>query len=225
MLDLFKKKQDASSAKEGSKEEKWYIDAYNRTIVIRNILFLLLSLSLICIICCSVIIYVYINNKKFEPYIIALDNTTGQTIMLSEVTSDSITNNESLARYFVKKYVNARESYSAATQWSNSRIVMILSKPNVYRQYRNYISKNNPQNLYGSENNVNITINSWSKLDASTYVLRVTLSEVHGQMKKFNKIVVISYAYKSMDLTDADFDINPVGFQVTSYSINDDNNS
>jgi type IV secretion system protein VirB8 len=39
----------------------------------------------------------------------------------------------------------------------------------------------------------------------------------------FNKIAIIDYDYVAMSLSEDDEDINPVGFQIKGYRVDDDN--
>ena len=39
---------------------------------------------------------------------------------------------------------------------------------------------------------------------------------------RYNKIAVVEFKYIPMELTEKDKDINPLGFQVTGYRVDDD---
>jgi type IV secretion system protein VirB8 len=54
-------------------------------------------------------------------------------------------------------------------------------------------------------------------------MLRFSINETAGDRKVFHKIAVISFDYVAMQLTDAERDINPVGFQVNGYRVDNDN--
>jgi type IV secretion system protein VirB8 len=81
--------------------------------------------------------------------------------------------------------------------------------------------------MYGQTNTTYLTVKSWSKLESkteqNTYIIRFSVTETAGNKKIYNKIAVVSYAYIPMELTDAERDINPVGFQINGYRVDDDN--
>ena len=64
---------------------------------------------------------------------------------------------------------------------------------------------------------------SWSKLDQKKFILRFSINETDGNRMVFNKIAIVTFDYLPMELTDIDRDINPIGFQVTGYRVDDDN--
>ena len=65
-------------------------------------------------------------------------------------------------------------------------------------------------------------VKSWSKLADKKYIMRFSINETAGAMKVFNKIAVVEFQYLPMELTENDKDVNPVGFQVTGYRMDDD---
>ena len=54
-------------------------------------------------------------------------------------------------------------------------------------------------------------------------MLRFALHETAGNRQTFHKIAVVDFDYVPMELTESERDINPIGFQVTAYRVDDDN--
>jgi type IV secretion system protein VirB8 len=54
-------------------------------------------------------------------------------------------------------------------------------------------------------------------------MVRFSINEISGDKKVFNKLALVDFQYVPMELVDADRDINPVGFQVNGYRVDDDN--
>ena len=52
----------------------------------------------------GVVAYV-INTKRFDPFVIQIDDTTGIAKVVNPLTSTVLSGNEALAQYFIKKYI------------------------------------------------------------------------------------------------------------------------
>ena len=80
----------------------------------------------------------------------------------------------------------------------------------------------NPSIKYGQKNTTFLIVKSWSKLSEEKYILRFSINETAGSTLSFNKIAVIEFKYLPMELTEKDKDVNPVGFQIIGYRVDDD---
>jgi len=203
----------------------WYEERYDNITVQRNLLFLLL-LILLClsIISIGVVAYV-INTKRFDPFVIQIDDTTGIAKVVNPLSSSILSGNEALAQYFIKKYIIARETYNPVDFSTEAkRIVRLLSSNSIYWDYRGYLKNEavDPTIKYGQKNTTYLVVKSWSKLADKKYIMRFSINETAGAMKVFNKIAVVEFQYLPMELTESDKDVNPVGFQVTGYRMDDD---
>lgn len=203
----------------------WYEQRHDTVVVQRNILTLLLILSLVIVIVAVVAIAYVATSKSFDPFVIQIDQQTGTTEVVDPLTSKVLSGNEALDRYFIKRYVTARETYNPVDFNTYAKqVVRLLSNATVYSNYLGYISntKTNPIILYGQGNTTYLTVRSWSKLKADTYVFRFALTETSGARTTRNKIAIINISYVAMELTEAEREINPVGFQVKGYKVDDD---
>ena len=204
----------------------WYEERFDTVLVQRNLLFLLLVILLVLsIISIAVVAYV-VNTKRFDPFVIQIDDATGMAKIVNPLTPSILDGNEALARYFIKKYVVARESYNPVDfDTEAKKTVRLLSSNSIYWDYRGYLKNDqiNPAVKYGQKNTTYLLVKSWSKIDGKKYILRFSLNETAGNKLKFDKIAVVEFDYLPMELTDEERDINPVGFQVTGYRIDDDN--
>lgn len=203
----------------------WYDERYDNMIVQRNLLFvLLLILLVLAIISVAVTSYV-ISIKRFDPFVIQIDDTTGMAKIVNPISSEILNGNEALAQYFIKKYIIARETYNPVDFETGARnIIKLFSSNSIYLDYRGYIKNPevDPLIKYGQKNTTFLIPKSWSKLEDNKYILRFSINETAGSNKIFNKIAVVEFAYTAMELTEQDKDINPVGFQVTGYRVDDD---
>ena len=145
--------------------------------------------------------------------------------IVNPISSSVLSGNEALAQYFIKKYVVARETYNPVdfdTQANTT--VRLLSSNSIYWDYRGYLKNEdvNPSIKYGQKNTTFLLVKSWSNLSENKYILRFSINETAGSRSVFNKIAVVEFKYVPMELTDKDKDINPIGFQITGYRVDDD---
>jgi type IV secretion system protein VirB8 len=217
---------DGEAAHQEVKQLKnWYEERYDNITVQRNLLFLLL-LVLLCLSIVSIGVVAYvINTKRFDPFVIQIDDTTGIAKVVNPLTSTVLSGNEALAQYFIKKYIIARETYNPVDFSTEAkRVVRLLSANSIYWDYRSYLKNEavDPTIKYGQKNTTYLMVKSWSKLADKKYIMRFSINETAGAMKVFNKIAVVEFQYLPMELTENDKDVNPVGFQVTGYRMDDD---
>jgi type IV secretion system protein VirB8 len=207
------------------KVRNWYEERYDNIAVQRNLLFVLL-LVLLCLSIVSIGVVAYVvNSKKFDPFVIQIDDTTGMAKIVNPISSSVLSGNEALARYFIKKYIIARETYNAVDfETIAQRNIRLLSSSQIYWSYRGYLRNDdvNPGVQYGQKNSTYLTVKSWSKLSDDKYILRFSINETAGNRRVFNKIAVVEFKYLPMELTESERDVNPVGFQVTGYRVDDD---
>ncbi|MBF8246912.1 MAG: virB8 family protein [Rickettsia sp.] len=226
MFNYFKKflssKKDQSS--DVVKNLDWNNERYDLALVQRNILFLVLILFIVLSMIAIFALLHITNNVEIKPFIIQVDNDTGKVIVLKD-SNNSISQNDSLAQFFLKQYVSARETYNSAdfTDIALNK-VRLFSTSSVYNQFLGYIKNPdiNPTIKYGNENSTYMTIKSWSKISNNSYIVRFSINETTGNMKQFNKISVIKFEYIEKELTENELSVNPVGFTVTSYRVDDD---
>lgn len=208
------------------KVRNWYEERYETITVQRNLLFVIL-LILLCLSVVSIGVVAYvINTKRFDPFVIQIDDTTGIAKIVNPLTSNVLSGNEALAKYFIKKYIVARESYNPVDFETLARKnVRLLSTGAVYWGYRGYLRNEevNPAIRYGQKNTTYLQVKSWSRLADNKYIMRFSVHETAQKKKTFNKIAVVEFEYVPMELTEQERDINPVGFQVTGYRVDDDN--
>lgn len=204
----------------------WYEERSDRIIVQRNILLVLSCLLVLLVIISVATVTFLINSREFSPFVIQIDDSTGLTTIVNPISSEILNGDEALARYFIKKYLIARETYNPVDFTTEARTtVRLLSSSSVYYTFLNYIRNKNidPVLIYGQSNTTYFTIKSWSKLENGKYIIRFSITETAGNKKVYHKIAVLSYSYIPMELTEAERDINPVGFQINGYRVDDDN--
>lgn len=206
--------------------QNWYEERADKLIVQRNLLMILLVILAIFMVISTLVIAFVVKSKQFDPFVIQLDDTTGRASVVEPISSPVLTADESLTRYFIKKYISARETYNPVDFTTLARTtIRLLSTSSVYYGYLGYIRNkdNDPTLKYKQDNTTYLLVKSWSKIASDKYIIRFSINETTQNQIVYNKIAVVSYAYVPMQLTDAELDINPVGFQVNGYRVDDDN--
>ncbi len=215
------------SSSEKNKVKNWYDEKYDRAVTQRNFLliasFFFLILSLVSVVAVTIIV----SSKEYDPFVIQIDESTGAAKVVEPVLDNILDANDSLARYFIRKYVEARETYNPVNFDTQAReTIRLFSSSFVYWQYMGYIKNkaNDPTILYGQNNTTFMMVRSWSKLDGTKkFMLRFSINETLGQKRILNKIAIIEFDYLPLELTDKERSVNPVGFQVKGYRVDDDN--
>ena len=224
---FIKKDSNANQPIENTlKKRNWFDDRYNSIIIQRNILFSLMIISVVVVVISISAISYVATSKEFEPFVIQIQKDTGITTIVNPISSDLLGGNDALARYFIKKYVSARETYNIADFDTRAKLtVRLMSRPQIYSQYLQHVrnDQNNPSLLYGSDNITSLQTKSWSKLEDGSFVYRFAIQEVDGQKRIYNKIAIVRFEYNAIELAEDQQDINPVGFIVTAYRVDDDN--
>ena len=230
IFELFKKKTELVDGVVAPTKidttKMWFEEKYEIALIQRNVMVLVAIFCIVAVAVAVIGITKISLSKEFDPFVIQIDDTTGVARVVNPISLGILDGKEELSKYFMKKYLIARETYNPVDFDSYARkVVRLLSSPNIYGIYLRYIidKDHDPTILYGQKNTTSLAVKSWSKLDDGHYIVRFSLKESSGNMKTYNKIAVLEFAYTPMSLTDDDRDVNPVGFQITAYRVDDDN--
>jgi type IV secretion system protein VirB8 len=208
-------------------KQTWEDERYKHISQQRNIFLIFAFLSIGCVIVIALTMVSIVNSKTINPFVIQIDQSTGAASIVNPLTLNQLTSYDSLSQYFIKKYIIARETYNPVDFDSRARkYIQLTSQPDIYKQYRSYISQkvNDPRIIYGANNVTYLKVKSWSKIDKKKHICRFSVYETLGAAKVYNKIAVVDINYlDSPNLSEEERDINPVGFLVTGYRVDDDN--
>jgi type IV secretion system protein VirB8 len=222
-LSMFKKSDTKS--KSGLDVQNWYQDKYDSIRSQRNILVFGMFSGCIIVVLSLVMVVTVANSKKYEPFVVQVEKKTGLAKVLKPSVSDKISSSESINRYFIKKYLIAKETYNKVSLDRAKKVVQLLSTSQIYRLHLQYIRReeNNPTILYGDETATYLKIRSWSRVNENQYLVRFSIKEFGRRQGDFNKIALVEINYVDMETSEENLDINPIGFQVTGYRVDEDN--
>jgi type IV secretion system protein VirB8 len=230
-----------ANKKDESKGDKknWYNDRYQFVVIQRNILALITLLALLCSIAATFSISQLVPLKSVEPFVIQVDQKSGITQVVDPLKAKELTANESINQYFMAQYVRARETFLGTPErnYLNYNLVRVLSEPTVFTKYQHDIILSNPDSpgaRLGTAGVREVRISSIKFLDkhslpngaeARRYLIKATVHEgTSGSLPKhMSKLILMEFKYTELELSIEDRYLNPIGFRVLSYRIDDDN--
>jgi type IV secretion system protein VirB8 len=226
-------KADTSAQKVQIKEVKtqsWYTDRYEMMVVQRNVLFLLSVICIITTIIAVVVMGKLASSKTIEPMVITVEDKSGITNIVNPQRDRTWSADKALNQYFLNQYIDSREGYDAASYlYKYNSIVRLMSTGQVFADFNQYINdaQRSPVIRYGAFNSTSVKIRSIQFLPDSpngdkNVQIRFTVIENSGARNYYNRIVYVMYNFVEMELTNSERMVNPLGFQVKSYSVSDD---
>ena len=181
--------------------------------------------------------------KKEVPYLIMADAFTGQatvaTLKGDFSSPNSITQSEALNRSNVAQYIIGRESFDAAMMVMRDwRLISSMSSSNVRAGYEAIHATSNaesPYKIYGKERAIRVEILSIqlprprgtgenARKSATVRFQRRVYNKKTGVTEPLDsKIARLEFTYKgNLAMDEKDRYLNPLGFQVTEYTIDSD---
>ncbi len=217
-----------------AKEKNWYRDKYQTILVQRNIFAIVTIVSLFTSLVAVFAVQRLAPLKSVEPFVIQVDEKSGMTEVVDPSTRTTMQAAESLDNFFIWEYIKARETYDLIDNNNIRDIVRVMSTPEVFADYRRTVSAQNPLSAaakLGSEgyrhvDNATITylkeVNKRKK-DKKVAQVRFQMTENYkGSQTVMSKIATVEYDYMLLELTRNERLMNPLGFQVVSYRLDEE---
>lgn len=230
-MGLFNKK-----VKEESIEVKknWYADRYQTVIVQRNFLALITIASLAGIIFSVLSVVQITTSKTIEPFVIEIEEKTGITNVIRPLQQEKYAYDEVLRKYFLTQYITARETYNFKTFENNYfKVVRLLSNSQANNAFRRDVAANNPD----SPVRLGTTSQRMIKIKSMTFLQQVKgqvgfTAQIRFKSEDSNengeiyatkhKVATINFTFTDLALTEDERAINPLGFQVIGYRVDDE---
>nr|WP_255494837.1 type IV secretion system protein [Luteibacter sp. Sphag1AF] len=178
--------------------------------------------------------------KEKVPYLVIADAYTG-TANVAKLTADAthqrVVTSDAINRSNVAHFVLARESYDVAMMNLRDWVtVLTMSSSNVVAAYRALHAPSNnqaPYNVYGAERAIRVNILSIVLIDGEPgkppggatvrFQRRIYNKRTGSSQPLDSKIATMAFTYKPNLRMDEKSRIeNPLGFQVTSYRVDND---
>lgn len=180
--------------------------------------------------------------KERTPFLVLVDPYSGNvqtSRLVSNVLDKAITGGEAVSRANVQRFVLARESYDWSTlngRYGDWQAAYLMASPDVGLQFRSEYSLKNaasPVNLYGKTRAIRVQLLSTTMMGtgrggstgtATIRFQRSILDKKTGALSFLdNKLATLTFKYNNnLKLDDDQRIVNPLGFQVMSYKVDDD---
>ncbi|ENI1313282.1 type IV secretion system protein [Campylobacter jejuni] len=167
--------------------------------------------------------------KTIEPYVIRVDNTTGMVDILTMLDEKEISSNEALDKYFISQYVKAREGYYYELLNQDYLLTQLMSSEKVANEYRAwYEGENARDQILKNCNEVNVQILSIvlgnsNGVKTSTIRAKIITKNLNTRgLSESTKVITLSYDYILAKASEENRILNPLGFKVTNYRIDEE---
>ncbi|MDB1135274.1 type IV secretion system protein [Candidatus Anaplasma sp. TIGMIC] len=206
----------------------WYHDRYGSVVVQRNILLFLVVLSVFCIAVSTFVIFRIGKTRTIEPFVVEIEKKSGITTLVNPMSVKQYSADEVLSNYFIVEYVKARELYDPNNfQYNYYTKVRLLSSQDTYSGFRSWIRPSNPSSpmtLYSDVVTGTLKVRSLQHLGVGKVQIRFTLefSNHSGAEIKRDRIATLSFKYVSLEMSEQERQVNPLGFQITYYRADDE---
>ncbi|MFT6077212.1 MAG: type IV secretion system protein VirB8 [Myxococcota bacterium] len=202
------------------KIKSWYSNRYQIVVAQRNILFFLASLLTISMTTSIIFVKFVVSSKSLDPYVIEIEAKSGVPTVVNQLTSKTLTADEAVRKYFIHQFIQSAAAYNPKTYRLDVEKVRLLSTQNIYSGFRNRID---PRAL-GVDSRIKLRIKSMKFLGSSNVEIRIVRdfsSKENGPSSK-NEIINMAFNFTNLQLTTEERLINPLGFQVSGFSITEE---
>ena len=159
--------------------------------------------------------------KQFEPYVIAVDKTTGFIEVARALKPGALSENEAVTTANLVRYVRARETYDPRALKDNYDLAQLYSTAMASAELEREFEPSNPNSkdkLFGRETKIEVSVKSVSFLKKNTATVRLqTITKRQNTAKAEDWVSVIRFRYTTSPLKNEYRFDNPLGFQVTDY--------
>ncbi|TLD80726.1 type IV secretion system protein [Helicobacter sp. MIT 11-5569] len=167
--------------------------------------------------------------KTIEPYVIRVDNTTGMVDILTILDEKEITKNEALDKYFIGTYIKAREGYYYELLNQDYLLTQLMSSEKVANEYRAWYEGDNARDQILKNSNevsvqiLSIVLGESNGVKTSTIRAIITTKNLNTRgTAHATKVITLSYDYILAKASEENRILNPLGFKVLTYRVDDE---
>lgn len=163
--------------------------------------------------------------KETVPYVIRVDRATGATDIVTSLNSKDVGFDEVMDKYWLGRYVRARQSYDWYTLQADYNEVGLLSDPVTARSYAaQFGGDGGLEKKYSDRVKVRAHLVSVIPNGSGTATVRfyTETGSADGSSPPAvtHWVATIGYSYKNpSSMKSDDRQVNPLGFQVNSYRV------
>ena len=166
--------------------------------------------------------------KTTELIVLRVDEATGMTDRVYDVRGGEMAASEAEHRHWLWQYVLHRQGYSFAEAQRNFDVVNLMSTADVQRTYSDWFKGSNPQSpqvVLGRTGQAALSWVSTTFIGPKLAQVRYVTSERKGDLllPKRNMVATVAFDFARGTLSGNAININPRGFLVTSYRVDQEN--
>lgn len=183
----------------------------------------------LCLISTAAAIALMMPLKKTEPYVIRVNQNTGEAAVLAIANEKDIPFSEMMDKYWLNQYVLSRESYDYRTLEHDYLKTRELSLPNVFDPYAAQFStdKNSLDKLLGDSKKIVVEVHTvvpnGNGIATVRFGKKLVDTQTNAVDSSQNWTATIAYEYiPNFKVDEPSRLINPFGFKVTSYRMDPD---
>lgn len=186
----------------------------------------------------TIAIIVMMPLKTVVPYMVRVDNNTGATDIVTILDQKTASYSEAVAKYFAALYVRQMEGYDWYTISNQVDQLLMFSDSAMQNRISNKFNMPSaPHKIYKDSNRIEVDINNISVIDEKGLLqIRFTtrLVPMNGgsynaqsmqmtpQIETKKYIATLGYEYVNVPQDDKVRLLNPLGFTVKSYRVDQD---
>lgn len=198
----------------------WYADQYRAVVIQRNFLVIITAIAIAATLSSVFVVKQVTDSRTVEPYVIEVESRSGVTNVIRPLDLNSLVTNIPIQKYFINKYVYAREVYNPGSyEYNYFFVTRILSAATAYYDFVRTVNPGELQRLGSKGKNVRINYANILPGRAPTGDLHAEIgfTEFFADGRTKNKTAIMYYNFFDLELNDDQRAINPVGFNVTNY--------
>jgi type IV secretion system protein VirB8 len=205
------------------KAEDWFYDRYQSARVNGNRWFVT-AIVFGAIACLAVVALIALMPlKAVQAFLVEVNNASGEVRVLKPFDVAEFGSSDAVAKAFLARYVISRETYDPQDLKENYQAVRLMSDPAEGLRVDTQLSPTNPAsplNRYQTHTIRTVRVKSVSFLNRRTAQVRFTSTETMRTSKRENAwVAIVSFRFVNLPETEEERFINPLGFQVTAYRL------
>jgi type IV secretion system protein VirB8 len=219
----FQRPAHSVTAVDNTTVEEWFYDRYQSSRVNGNRWFVaaIVMGTLACLAVAAVVVLAPL--KTVRPFLVEANNASGEVRVLRPFDVADFAPTDAVSKSFLAKYVIARETYDPQDLKENYQTVRLMSDSAEGLHVDSHLSPTNiasPLNRYQHHTVRTVRVKSVSFLNKRTAQVRFGSTETTQTTKKEDAwVAILSFRFVNLPETEQDRLVNPLGFQVTAYRV------
>lgn len=203
----------------------WEADVYQRALSRSKVWGVIAAIAVAFASLCLLAVMMLLPLKSVEPFVIEVDKASGLVSVVKPLSDGGVSQNEAIIKYFIKTYITARESYLFDRYKQDYTVVQKMSNNKVAGEYHDWFhpsNDNSPLELYKAKGRVDVKIRNLSFIDEDTVTVPISRKvKVGTSTTESYDVITLSFQFMQTPQSESDRLINPLGFQVTAYRVDE----